>query len=165
MNIKKILSQEELNLYNPAYIGAILYHSIREYQNNKSKGLHCALAYILIPLAVSNRYSQILPKTASTPIAGWVADHEGNLIGFSDSVNSFIDIVNSAIVFLLERKAVDLSQDGFFSIVVDHIPRSPALVNNNRFFKHAFLSGGFVGRWFSGVSSVETIYAHLGVKP
>lgn len=165
MNTESFLSQEERNLYNPAYIGAILYHSIRECQENNPKGLHCTLAYIVIPLAVSNRYSEILPKTVSSPIAGWMADHEGNLIGFSESVNAFIDIVNSAIVFLLERKAVALSEDGFFSIEVDHLPRLPALVSNNKYFKHAFLSGGFVGRWFSEVSSVETIYAHLGVRP
>lgn len=165
MNIQGFLSQEERNLYNPAYIGAILYHSIRECQKNNPKGLHCALAYIVIPLAVSNRYSEILPKTLSTPIAGWTANHEGNLIGFGESVNAFIDIVNAAILFLLERKAISLSHDGFFLVADDKMPRLPALISNNWRFKHAFLSCGFVGRWFSGASSIEIIYTHLGVRP
>lgn len=165
MNVESFLSQDERNLYNAAYIGAILYHSIRECQNGNPKGLNCTLAYILVPLAVSCRYSEILPKTVASPIAGWATDHEGSLIGFSDSVNAFIDIVTSAIIFLRERNAIVLSEDGFLSITVDHMPRLPALVSKNYHFKHAFLSGGFIGRWFSRVSSVETIYAHLGIRP
>ena len=158
-------SSEENNLYNPAYIGAILYHAIREYQAQNETGLHCTLPYLVIPLALSPRYSLFLPKTISTPIAGWTAEYEGELIGFSSSASAYIDIVNSAIAFLLEHEAITLSEEGRYNISNDKMAKMPAFVSNNPIFKRSFLSSGFLGRWFAAASSLESIYTHFGVKP
>lgn len=165
MKIELALSSEELNLYNPAYVGTILYQAIRECLTKNSRGLHCSLVYLIAPLALSHRYSSTLPASVSTPIAGWTADYEGNLIGFASSVRAYIDVVNLAISFLLEHGAVNLSDDGHFIIQNDAIPKMPALINKNHSFKKAFASAGFLGRWFGQSSSIENIYAYFGVKP
>lgn len=165
MIAEEIYSFEEQNLYNPAYIGAILYQAIRQYQLKNEAGLHCSLAYLIAPLAVSPRYSSNLPSAITSPIAGWVADHEGELIGFSESVGAYIDIVNSAITFLLGHGAIALGEDGRFCIANDHMAQLPSLVKHNSVFKKSFQSAGFLGRWFSAASSVESIYAYFGVKP
>jgi hypothetical protein len=158
-------SSEEKNLFNPAYVGLILYQAIREYQIKNSTGLHCSLAYLILPLALSPRYSLKLPKIISTPIAGWSVEHEGELIGFAESARAYLDIVNSAIIFLLEHGAISLSEEGEYSIQNDKIAKMPKFVVNNKIFKNSFLSAGFLGRWFATASSVESIYTHLGVKP
>ncbi len=158
-------SSEESNLYNPAYIGVILYQAIREHQAQNGIGLHCTLPYLVIPLALPPCYSLMLPKTISTPIAGWTAGHEGELIGFADSATAYIDIVNSAITFLLEHEAVILSEDGRYSIPNDKIAKMPAFITHNPIFKKNFMAAGFLGRWFAVASSVESIYTHFGVKP
>ena len=165
MNLSEKYSKEEFNLYNPAYVGAILYHSIREYQEINSEGMHCSLVYLIAPLSLSPRYSSYLPKSVSTPIAGWVSDHEGDLIGFSQSVNAYIDIVNAAIAFLLDFEAVNLSEEGRYFIVQDQMAKSPRYINHNATFKHNYLISGFLGRWFAYASSIESIYAHFGVRP
>jgi hypothetical protein len=165
MIYEEMYSSEEQNLYNPAYIGVILYQSIREYQKKNEAGLHCALAYLIAPLALSPRYSSNLPSTITTPIAGWVAEQEGVLIGFSESVGAYIDIVNSAIAFLLDHSAIVLGEDGRYHMPNDQMALLPALVNRNPVFKKNFQSAGFLGRWFAGASSVESIYAFFGVKP
>ena len=158
-------SSEENNLYNPAYIGAILYQSIREHQAQNEAGLHCTLVYLIIPLALSPRYSLKLPKTITTPIAGWVAEYEGELIGLAESAAAYIDFVNSAIAFLLDYEAVILSDEGRYSIPNDKMAKMPTFVNHNMILKQSFLSAGFLGRWFAAASSVESIFAHFGVKP
>jgi hypothetical protein len=165
VNIVLGLSTEERNLYNPAYIGAILYHSIRESQGKNEIGLHCSLPYLLIPLAISGRYSSILPTSVATPIAGWVADNEGSLLGFSEAVSSYIDVVNSAAAFLLERGAICISNDGFYRIENDQLAKLPSRVKKDMSFKKAFLNGGLLGRWFSEASSTEIIYTQFGVMP
>jgi len=159
-------STEERNLYNPSYIGAILYQAIREHQiQNNNKGLPCTLAYLIVPLAVLPRYSLNLPKAITTPIASWVVEYEGELIGFSESATACIDIVNSAILFLLAHEAIILSNEGDYSIKNYNLAKIPALIQQNQSFKRSFLSAGFLGRWFAIASSVESIYTHLGVKP
>ncbi len=165
MNASTLLSPEEQNLYNPAYVGVILYHSIRECQSKNRTGLHCALTYLVAPLALSSGYSSLLPATISTPIAGWAAESEGHLVGFSKSVESYIEIVNAAIAYLFELEAIVLTEDGFYRVENDKIAKSPAMINNNSTFKNSYQGAGFLGRWFASASSVEIIYTHFGVAP
>ena len=165
MNIATALSSEEQNLYNPAYVGTILYHGIRESQGKNAIGLHCTLPYLLAPLALSHRYSQLRPTQITTPLAGWVSDNEGSLVGFSESVSAFIDLTNSALFFLLEQGAIVLGDDGFYRVENDRLAKQPAKVNNNPEFKHGFQSAGFFGRWFACAASSEVIYSQLGVAP
>ena len=158
-------SPEELNLYNPAYVGVILYQAIREYQSKNKSGIHCGLAYLVAPMSLSPKYSGILPTTTSSPIASWVAEHEGELIGFAGVVFSYADAVNSAVVFLLEHEAILLDDEGKYRIKNTALPQKPAYVIKNVRFKNSFLAAGLLGRWFAEASSVESVYAQLGIRP
>lgn len=159
------LSNEEKNLYNPAYVGTIIYQGIRECQARSSKGLHCSLPYLLTPLALSHRYSQLLPSQITTPLVSWFSSNEGSLAGFSKSASTFIDITNSALLFLLEQNAIVLDANGFYQIEDDRLARLPAQVSRNPQFKHEFQSAGLLGRWFAGAISPDVIYTQLGVAP
>lgn len=163
--INEQYSSEEINLYNPAYVGVILYQAIREYQSKNRSGFHCGLTYIVAPMSISPRYSKILPATVATPIASWVAEHEGELIGFASVVSAYAEIVNSAIAFLLEHEAVLLDEEGRYCLTDIAFPQKPSYVIKNAKFKNCFLAAGLLGRWFSEASTVESVYAQLGIRP
>lgn len=158
-------SSEEINLYNPAYVGVVLYQSIREYEAMNPSGFHCGLTYIVAPMSISPRYSKILPATVATPVSGWVAEHEGELIGFANAVSSYADSVNSAIAFLLEHEAVLMDDEGRYFLSNIALPQKPSYVFKNKNFKDSFLAAGLLGRWFSGASNIESVYAQLGIRP
>lgn len=158
-------SFEEINLYNPAYVGVVLYQAIREYQAKRGSGFHCGLIYIAGPMSLSPRYSRILPTTVATPIAGWASEHEGELIGFAGVVSAYADIVNSAIVFLLEHEAVLLDDEGRYFLSDTTLPQKPNYVIKDVRFKESFLAAGLLGRWFAEASTVESVYAQLGIRP
>ena len=158
-------SREEINLYNPAYVGVILYQAIREHIAKNPSGFHCCLAYIVAPLSISPKYSKILPSTVATPIAGWAANNEGELIGFAGVASSYVDVVNSAIAFLMEHNTVLLSDDGLYFLSDGVFSQKPSYVANNMKYKDSFLAAGFLGRWFAEASSVESVYAQLGIRP
>lgn len=158
-------SPEEVNLYNPAYVGIVLYQAIREYQENSQSGFHCGLTYIVAPMSMSPRYSRILPASVATPIVGWVAEHEGELIGLASVVSAYADIVNSAIAFLLEHEAILLDDEGRYCLTSTTFPKRPNYVIKNTKFKDSFLAAGLLGRWFSEAPTVESVYAQLGIRP
>jgi hypothetical protein len=165
MLLSEIYAQEEINLYNPAFCAALLFESMREYESISSVGMHCSLPYLVIPMSTNPQVSVFLPSTISTPIAGWVANNEGVLVGFASYVNAFIEIVDSAISFLLEKRAIEYNENGHFEIVEDKIAKNPAHITNNEELKRAYKTAGMLGRWFATASSVESVFAQLGVRP
>ena len=165
MLVNETYSFEEKNLFNPAYVGTIIYQAIREHQKKADAGLHCALVYLLVPLVLSPRYLSTLPSSISSPLESWVINQEGNLIGFPESVKSYVDIVNYAVAYLISHDAILLGEDGLYQISNDRVAKMPVLVKDTPSFKKSFLAAGFIGRWFSCASSVESVFIHFGVKP
>lgn len=80
-------------------------------------------------------------------------------------VSAYVDIVNSAIAFLLEHKAVLLDDEGRYYLTDIRFPKKPSYAMNNAKFKDSFLAAGLLGRWFSVASTVESVYAQLGIRP
>lgn len=158
-------SIEEANLYNPAYVGMIIYQAIRSYQENNKSGFHCGFTYIVAPMALSFKYSKLLPKTVSTPITGWAMDHEGELIGFADTASAYVRIVNLAIEFLLDYNAITIDAKGNYFLTDIELPQKPSYVLKNLKFKNDFLASGFIGRWLSFAPNVESVFAQLGIRP
>jgi len=126
--------------------------------------MHCALPYLVIPMAVSSKISSSLPRSTSTPIASWISDQGGVLSDFPAMVTACIPIVNAAILFLLENQVIKLSKDGNYSIN-EELSKNPNLFSKTESLKQAFQATNLIGRWFSHSSSVETIYAQLGIRP
>tara|TARA_R110002167_G_scaffold254959_1_gene461190 strand:+ start:474 stop:971 length:498 start_codon:yes stop_codon:yes gene_type:complete len=160
-----LYSEEELGLLNPAYVGFILYSSIREFVVFKQYGMHCALPFIAIPMAMNKQISNSLPTTFKTPIGSWVASNEGVLAGLYDQAESYNNVVKSSISFLLDRGVVSISENGNLQIENDTLVKSPALFNKSIDMKEALRASRLIGKWFSHAPSVETIFAQLGVRP
>lgn len=165
MMLSEKYSQEEINLYNPAFCATLLFESIREYQSISDKGMHCSLPYLVIPMCVNPQISSFLPNTISTPVAGWVANNEGVLVEFAASATSFILIVDSAINFLIEKRAIDINEAGLFLITDDKVAKKATLISKNTDLNNAYRAAGMLGRWFASASSVESVFAQLGVRP
>lgn len=165
MNNKGLLSQEERILFNPAYCGLILYEVIRQFQGNDDEGMPCALAFLALPMSTNRHILLCLPKSVATPISGWVASNEGELVGLAATVSSFFDMTIVAISFLLDQGVVALKSNGRLIIEGPSIPKTPGFVNENLEIKQSFRAAGLIGRWFSSASSVESIYTQLGVRP
>lgn len=159
-------SQEESNLYNSAYVGPLLYQSIREYQTKRESGMHCSLLYLTAPLSLSKRYMDILPQNTTPSISKWASQHEGHLSGFPTAVKSYADIVNSAIAFLLEKELILLEESGLFYVSSTvSLPKLPSYIKTNTTYDNNYRSAGFLGRWFANSASPERVYSQLGVKP
>lgn len=165
MTLGDFLTEEEVNLYNPAYCGFLILSALRSFSELDDRGIHCALPYLIIPMALSSKISSSLPRSTSTPIASWVSDQGGVLSDFPAMVTAYIPVVNAAMLFLLEKQVIKLDLDGNYLIKNDALSKNPSLFNKTESLKQTFQAANLIGRWFAHSSSVETIYAQLGIKP
>lgn len=160
-----LYSEEELVLFNPAYTGFILYSSMTEFVGIKPDGMHCALAFVTVPLAMNQLISSKLPTTYKTPIASWLASNEGLLSDFAEQAESYNPIVRSAISFLLERGLLSIDDSGCFLLGENELVKNPALFSKSSDMSGALRASRFLGKWFSHAPSTETIFAQLGIRP
>ena len=165
MSLRDILTQEEINLYNPAYTGFLFLASLRNYCEVNAHGMHCALPYVVVPMALSSRITASLPATFRTPIASWVAEQGGELSDFSAMASACIPVVNAATLFLMDRKVIQLTEEAHYLIASDELVKAPSLFNKSESMKKSLHAASFIGKSFAHSSTVETIYAQLGIRP
>ncbi|MDE1462425.1 three component ABC system middle component [Spartinivicinus poritis] len=158
-------SEEEVGLYNPAYIGFILYSCIREYVENKVEGMHCALPFVVVPMAMSNTISHRLPKQYSTSISSWVTKNEGVLIDLVEQAESYIPIVQSACSFLLHKELITMKKSGTLLLKDSKLSKIPSLFNKSVHMKNSLRASRFLGKWFSHAPTTEIIFIQLGIRP
>lgn len=161
---QSLFSEEELGLFNPAYTGFILYSSIREFLSFNKEGMHCALPFVIIPMAMNQLTASKLPTTYRTPIASWMVSNEGILSDFSEQAESFNPVVRAAISFLLGRGLLSISDNGCF-LLGNELVKNPALFRKSSNMSSALRASILLGKWFSHAPSTETIFAQLGIRP
>lgn len=165
MRLREVLTQEEINLYNPAYTGFLFLSSLRVHCEINAQGMHCALPYIVLPMSLSPRIAANLPSTYRTPIASWVAEHGGELSDFSAMASACVPVVNSAVLFLMEKNVIQLTEAATYVVANHELVKTPSLFNKSNSMRQALHAANFLGRWFAHSSTVETIYAQLGIRP
>lgn len=165
MLLKELLTQEEINLLNPAYTGFLLLASLRAYCEHDAQGMHCALPYVVVPMVLIPNLAASLPSTYRVPIASWVAEQGGELSDFPAMASACIPVVDSATLFLLKMGIIQLTDGANYFIVNDELAKSPSLFNKSESMKQALKAASFIGKWFAHSSTVETIYAQLGIRP
>ena len=162
---QKRYSEEELGLFNPAYTGFILNASICQFVSFKPYGMHCALSFVIVPMAMNKLITSKLPTTFKTPIASWVASNEGLLSDFAEQAESYNPIVRSAIIFLLDRGLLSINDSGCFILGENKLVKKPALFTKSGDMSSALRASRFLGKWFSHAPSTVTIFAQLGIRP
>lgn len=158
-------SEEEISLFNPAFTGVSLYHAIGEFCTIDDAGMHCALPFILIPMAMNVAICGKLPRSSRTPLASWVSHHEGLLSTLVPQAESYIPVVKASTGFLFERQLIKLSDSGTYLLGEETLPANPSLFNQDLDMKSILRSAKFLGRWFAHSPSAETTYAQLGMMP
>lgn len=158
-------SEEEFGLFNPAYTGFILHSSIKEFVKFKSDGMHYALPFVIVPMAMNCLTASRLPDTYRTPIGSWVTSNEGLLSDFAEQAQAYNPIVRSAISFLLNRELLIINKIGCLLLGENKLANNPKLFNTSSNMTNALRASRFLGKWFAHAPSTETIFVQLGIRP
>ncbi|WP_143595603.1 three component ABC system middle component [Tamilnaduibacter salinus] len=161
----RVYSQEEFSLFNPAYTGFLLLTMVREHVRESQTGMHCALPFLLVPMALNPTISNRLPSNKRSSLLAWISTNQGELIEFPELAQSFQPFVIHAIAFLMEKSLINLNDEGDFQLGTSTVPQTPSLFSKNESMNNTLRRARFLGRWFAHAPPVETLYAHLGVRP
>ena len=101
---------EEANLFNPAFVGSLIYEFVRTFEKSRSEGV--PLTYIPLSLALSlHKPTRVrLPSRTVTSLYEWVQDNEDVLVGLHKRVMGLLPYTREAIQFGMHKRTLRMGQ-------------------------------------------------------
>ena len=157
---------EEANLFNPPFVGSLIYEFVKTYEKSRSEGV--PLTYIPLALAISlHRPTRVrLPSRTVTSLYEWVQDNEDVMVGLHKRVTGLLPYIREGIQFSMHKRTLRMGQGHFLRLgdTKAHFP-SNYLSEATQDVAEAIKRTQFMARWFVKSGSEPSILACWGVKP
>lgn len=157
---------EEANLFNPAFLCALIHEFLKDYTKSQADGAPITVAVIGMTTTLHRASRERLPNRTVTPLYAWLQDNEDLLIGFSSRATNIVPYVKEAILFGMATETLEAGEGHkllpgakkavFPKAFVDSTtPEVRAIIDRTK----------FMGRWLSNSGSEISVAAAWGIKP
>ena len=155
---------EAANLFNPAFVGLLIYKAALKYREAAGKCLPYSLAFLIPPIVLHPQTVKTIRLGQGASFQKWANENQPTKIGFAARARNLVPHIRESLLFLVRSGVISILEDASLS------PNAPVrLIRRKHKFsetdaltiKHAET----LGRWFAEGGTSATIYATLGVKP
>ncbi len=158
---------ELLNLYNPAYVGLVVYLAGRAYYTKSKRNVPVYFPYVMFPLIAVDSCRRRLPKKAGK-LSDWARQHGDALFDFPERVTSLRPFVSSGLVFLKSHSLVKRADsDGSlrFTSRKGFIGSVDSLVLSSEEVRNELDKAPIAGRLLAAEKEISSVLAIFGLKP
>ena len=155
---------EQARLFNPAFLGTLLWSGARGYASVDNQGLPYALSFLLAPVVLHKSTRESLPASTRTSLAAWLGETPRVHVGFAERATALVPLVKEALLFSFNGGLIRLENS---RLRAADRPRAMA-----RFEREAsdevnacITKADFGGRWFANSGDYTTVMALWGVAP
>ena len=155
---------EEARVFNPAFCGELIGHTVGEYHRTRQTALNMVTAFLVLPLTLHRPTREALPGRANTAFAGWVAQHAALLIELPDRARHLRPVSREALLFAVHHQLLALNAEGL-------LPGAKPVRRDARFSvstdeaNAARRAAALLGRWFATQGTQASILQGMGVAP
>lgn len=149
------------NLLNPAFCSEIIRNCIQGYKGEKNENMPFSLIVLVLPIILTNRIRERLPKTKSNTIHAWLNVNEDVKIGFPSLVKSYIPFSKEALMFGITHNSLSVDEEGN----IDVRKRKGKLNIDDPEIKSCINKAVLLGKLFSKSGTPVTTYSIFGIKP
>jgi hypothetical protein len=153
---------EVANLFNPAYMAALLNQVSCGYETQRAEAFPFALAFVALPIVIHRSTAKVLPKTSATKLHLWLTENPEVLFEFGQRAASYAPYVREAISFGGSSGFFTFSEGG--SIASKRLPKLKGWESG--FSRRIEVSQALlVGKLFGKEGDVRNIFSMFGVRP
>jgi Family of unknown function (DUF6521) len=154
---------EEANLFNPAFLCALV---LRDYRKAQVDGAPMTVVVIAMTATLHRASRERLPNRTVTSLYEWLLDNEDVLIGFANRAKNIVPYIKEAILFGMatETLAVGGGHNLLLGAKKATFPK-PFVDTTTAEMKAIIDRAKFMGRWLSNSGSESSVVSAWGVKP
>lgn len=146
-------------LFNPAFCGRLLAHTVFEH---RPESVSFTLMPLILPLVLHRKTRDILPTSVRSPFITWVEQHPEVRLGFADRVAHALPVTREALLFMTSRGWLSIEGAAVSAVR----PKPPgSLARDSGEVKDCVLKARLLGRWLGHAGRPATIYAALAIAP
>ena len=165
--INRAYPDELLNLYNPAYIGAVIYLSGCAYQSKVRSPMPIYFPFVAVPLVCVDACRERLPEKVGK-VTDWARQNADVLFDFPQRALALKPFVSSGLVFLNSNGLVSKAQDASnfkFASSKKLIVSLQSLILSSEYVRNELDRATVAGRLLASNWDVSTVLTVFGLKP
>lgn len=157
-------SEEEANLFNPAFLSMLCHEAIKSYNDESRGDSPYILPFLIIPLILHKETRIRLPTTIRTQFITWCVNEKNSAlkIGYDKRATAFVPYVKEAIMYSFHAGIIQFSKEGNIQIK-SKLQSSKKELSEE--VQECIKKAAFCGKWFAKSGDINTIMLFLGVRP
>lgn len=157
---------EEANLFNPAFMCALLHEFLKDYVKAQPDGAPMTVVVIAMTATLHRTSRERLPNRTVTPLYAWLQENENLLIGFASRAKNIAPYVKEAILFGIATETLTVGNGHNLLPGASKATFSKSFVDTTTSEMKSIIDRAkFMGRWLSNSGSEISVTAAWGVKP
>lgn len=157
---------EEANLFNPAFIGSLMFEFVKAYQSGKDEGAPFSFLPLVLAVALHRNTRSRLPSKTVTSLYQWVQDNEDVLINLDKRIGGLMPYIREALRFAIAHGALRFGA-GHNLVLGEtkaHFP-APFTRETTNEISTTIDKSKFMARWLLKSGSEASILACWGIRP
>ena len=157
---------EEANLFNPAFIGSLIYEFTKEYKKQKSEPAPLEFFPIFLAVVLHANTRKRLPGSTVTSLYEWLQNNEDSKIGFAERSIGIMPYIKESIRFGIARSTLAMGDGHSVDIGSERAHFTAAFLRETTAeTKEIIERSKFIARWFAKSGSEVSIIGAWGIKP
>lgn len=148
------------NLLNPAFCGTVIHFFINEYQKLHIKGVPFHLTFLVLPIILSKKIRDTLPRNSSKNLITWIEDNQLVKKDLPNLIKNIVPYTKESIMFLLMYEFIAVNEFGNLVVI-----NQPPKIKNNNEVTECYKKSELLGKLLSKVDNNQFIFVNLGIKP
>lgn len=156
---------EEANLFNPAFLGSLIYEFAKEHKKHKSEPAPMEFISLFLAIVLHAQTRRRLPHSTVTSLYEWLQDNEDSKIGFVQRIIGVLPYAKEALRFGISKDTLVLGIGHGIDLgsVKAHFTAS-FLRDTSLETKEIIDRTKFIARWFAKSGSEASIMGAWGIR-
>lgn len=155
-------SDIEAALFNPAFCGELIRHTVDSYNNTvKSGGFPYALTYLVLPFLLNTEISSQVPKTTRTDFVPWLYANRHIAPLIAEKAKEMKDYTSESLLLYVSLNLLLINDSGEIELGSQPFIRKRNFKRDN--VDSLKKRAAMLGAWLGKAGDVTTIFSLIGI--
>jgi len=158
-------SREERFLLNPSFCASLLWHAAKGYASSDDGYMSFEESFLVLPFVLHRETRDTLPRSTRTSLAVWIQEHPLAPARIAGRAKALVPFTKESLLFGGTHSFVAIDAGRIVPQLEWQSRVTRVIRHSSDEVRFCLRRAEFIGKWFAGVGSSETVLALLGVRP